>query len=511
MATAYLRFRLGINKNTDVSSVSGAEAFLYAEEFIKKWTYKVIAQTRSDGSIPFKKPFQYEFSGTFNVLLQSNEHKMDSYRYSIEQMNESLKVTWILSFNGKERYRVKGRFFDHSIESGRSPRDGGGDSLFDTYSINFTSAVTTFKEEKARLRIQQISGGTGWYLVKQPETFGDLMKRIFITPSKIDWDIMRENNAHLGNVQMMTLLQVGQVVIVALERNNRKAIRMKAEAQKAQAAWRNAQMFGSVEPAHLMIVDLLLNGHKLHTVEPKTLTESVFGYIDAGKPFVDGSIEFKKSLYEQANKAYEKVKDAAKPELSKVTTIEGMTKRGASAAGQNASRAYKLMDGSTLAQKLLAWDTGIQGDSVRSYIRQEARVRHADFQKGIANYAERLEEVSKYSKWLKRGGYVGMAVDIGMSGYKAFDAYQHGDSKKAIEEIGQGAGGLIGGAAGGWAGGLVGSAVVTGAILVLGVGTGGVGLVVVGLFVAGSAYAGGEAFKAGAKIITDEINDGSSQ
>jgi hypothetical protein len=188
-----------------------------------------------------------------------------------------------------------------------------------------------------------------------------------------------------------------------------------------------------------------------------------------------------------------------------------MTKRGASAAGQNASRAYKLMDGSTLAQKLLAWDTGIQGDSVRSYIRQEARVRHADFQKGIANYAERLEEVSKYSKWLKRGGYVGMAVDIGMSGYKAFDAYQHGDSKKAIEEIGQGAGGLIGGAAGGWAGGLVGSAVVTGAILVLGVGTGGVGLVVVGLFVAGSAYAGGEAFKAGAKIITDEINDGSSQ
>lgn len=68
-----------------------------------------------------------------------------------------------------------------------------------------------------RLRIQQISGGSGWYLVKQPETFGDLMKRIFITPSKIDWDIMRENNAHLGNVQMMTLLQVGQVVIVALE------------------------------------------------------------------------------------------------------------------------------------------------------------------------------------------------------------------------------------------------------------------------------------------------------
>ena len=463
----------------------------------------VVGLRLPDGVIPFKKPFKYEFSGGFNALLRGDEHKMDSYQYSIAQMNDSFKITWILSFNGKERYRVRGHFFDHSIESGRSPRDGGGEALFDTYSINFTSAVTTFKEEKARLRSQQISGGTGWYLVKQPETFGDLMKRIFITPSKIDWDIMRENNAHLGNVQMMTLLQVGQVVIVALERNNRKAIRMKAEAQKAQAAWRNAQMFGSVEPAHLMIVDLLLNGHKLHTVEPKTLTESVFGYIDAGKPFVDGSIEFKKSLYEQANKAYEKVKDAAKPELSKVTTIEGMTKRGASAAGQNASRAYKLMDGSTLAQKLLAWDTGVQGDSVRSYIRQEARVRHADFQKGIANYAERLEEVSKYSKWLKRGGWVSMGIDGVTALYKSGDALADGNNKKAVEEIGQGAGAIGGGIAGGKVGALVG----TGVVLVLGIGTGGVGLVVVGLFAAGGAYYGGELGKAKAKeYITDPIN-----
>ena len=466
----------------------------------------VVGLRLPDGVIPFKKPFKYEFSGGFNALLRGDEHKMDSYQYSIAQMNDSFKITWILSFNGKERYRVRGHFFDHSIESGRSPRDGGGEALFDTYSINFTSAVTTFKEEKARLRIQQISGGTGWYLVKQPETFGDLMKRIFITPSKIDWDIMRENNAHLGNVQMMTLLQVGQVVIVALERNNRKAIRMKAEAQKAQAAWRNAQMFGSVEPAHLMIVDLLLNGHKLHTVEPKTLTESVFGYIDAGKPFVDGSIEFKKSLYEQANKAYEKVKDAAKPELSKVTTIEGMTKRGASAAGQNASRAYKLMDGSTLAQKLLAWDTGVQGDSVRSYISQEARVRHADFQKGISRYAQGLDEVAKYSKWLKRGGYVGMAIETGISAKKMYDAYEKGDTKKVIEEGGQLGGSLIGGAAGGAIGGLVGSGAMLAVTAVFGVATGGVGLVIVGLFAAGGAWYTGEKGKELAKWGTDQIN-----
>ena len=160
------------------------------------------------------------------------------------------------------------------------------------------------------------------------------------------------------------------------------------------------------------------------------------------------------------------------------------------------------MDGSTLAQKLMAWDTGIQGNSVRSYISQEARVRHADFQKGISRYAQGLDEVAKYSKWLKRGGYVGMTIETGISAKKMYDAYEKGDTKKVIEEGGQLGGSLIGGAAGGAAAGIAANI----ALAVFGIGTGGVGLVIVGVFVAASAYAGGEVFKIGAKIATDEIN-----
>ena len=276
---------------------------------------------------------------------------------------------------------------------------------------------------------------------------------------------------------------------------------MMADALKAQQSWKQAQMFGSVSSGELMLVDLLMQGGKLKPIEQKSLLDSAIGYIDAGKPFVDGSLEFKKSLFEQSRKAYDKVIKAAEPELSKVTTVGGMTKRGASAAAENASRAYKLIDGSTLAQKLIAWDTGIQGDSVRSFIREEARVRHAEFQKGIARFAQNLDEVAKYSTWLKRGGYVGMVVETGVSAKKMYDAYEKGDTKKVIEEGGQLLGSLGGGALGGWAAGT--------AVLILGVGTGGVGLVVAGLFVAGSAYASGEVFKAGAKVITDEINGSS--
>ena len=160
------------------------------------------------------------------------------------------------------------------------------------------------------------------------------------------------------------------------------------------------------------------------------------------------------------------------------------------------------MDGSTLAQKLMAWDTGIQGDSVRSYISQEARVRHADFQKGITHYAESLDEVAKYSKWLKRGGYVGMAIETGISAKKMYDAYEKGDTKKVIEEGGQ----LVGSLGGGALGGATASAAAGVAVAVFGIGTGGIGLVVIGLFVAGSAYAGGEGGKALMKMGTDLIN-----
>ena len=502
MAKAYLRLQLLIDKNT--ATPSGTEVFRYAREFLNHWSYRLVVKTKPNGSIPFSKPFEYEFKGAFDALLQSEEHSMESHQYSIADMNHSFEITWILSYKGKERYRKRGAFFAYSRQSGAPHKSGTSGKIESTeFSINFTHSMTEFRQDKINLQVQRLSNGTGWYLVKQPEAFQSLMNRIFINPSKIDWDIMRENNKHLGNVQMMTVLQPGQVVIIALERNNPKVKQMMADALKAQQSWKQAQMFGSVSSGELMLVDLLMQGGKLKPIEQKSLLDSAIGYIDAGKPFVDGSLEFKKSLFEQSRKAYDKVIKAAEPELSKVTTVGGMTKRGASAAGQNASRAYKLIDGSTLAQKLIAWDTGIQGDSVRSFIREEARVRHAEFQKGIARFAQNLDEVAKYSTWLKRGGYVGMVVETGVSAKKMYDAYEKGDTKKVIEEGGQ----LVGSLGGGAAGGAIASATAGVALAVFGIGTGGVGLVVVGLFVAGSAYAGGEGGKWIAKeYITDPIN-----
>ena len=306
MAKAYLRLQLLIDKNT--VTPSGTEVFRYAREFLNHWSYRLVVKTKPNGSIPFSKPFEYEFKGAFDALLQSEEHSMESHQYSIADMNHSFEITWILSYKGKERYRKRGAFFAYSRQSGAPHKSGTAGKIESTqFSINFTHSMTEFRQDKINLQVQRLSNGTGWYLVKQPEAFQSLMNRIFINPSKIDWDIMRENNKHLGNVQMMTVLQPGQVVIIALERNNPKVKQMMADALKAQQSWKQAQMFGPVSSGELMLVDLLMQGGKLKPIEQKSSLDSAIGYIDAGKPFVDGSLEFKKSLFEQSRKAYDKV------------------------------------------------------------------------------------------------------------------------------------------------------------------------------------------------------------
>lgn len=487
MATAYLRFRLGINKNTDVSSVSGVEAFLYAEEFIKKWTYKVIAQGRPDGVIPFKKPFKYEFSGTFNALLRGDEHKMESHQYSIAQMNDSFKITWILSFNGKERYRVRGHFFDHSIESGRSPRDGGGEALFDTYSINFTPAITTFKEEKARLRIQQISGGTGWYLVKQPETFGDLMKRIFINPSKIDWDIMRENNAHLGNVQMMTLLHAGQVVVVALERNSAKVKALKEDAKLAQAEWQKIHASVNFNPLYFQTMDVLVSAGGVASIAKKTSYDPSVTWLGELTPqmsltsgglkllTLDSFLAFNDGALKRTGKAYRSAMQNIQVAANSAGKATNIGKRAITAMPSSEIAILK----SQLGNSLLRAETGLQVDSLRSQMQELAQVRDIKTQGGIKNYTAYMKTSGLASKALSGGNVIALGIEAFGAGSNIVDAHAEGREvyRKAVitETLKVGAS-----AAGGAVGGKIGYLGGAGLVLLIGA-TGGTALVVIGI------------------------------
>ena len=318
------------------------------------------------------------------------------------------------------------------------------------------------------------------------------MKRIFITPNKIDWDIMRENNAHLGNVQMMTLLQVGQVVVVALERNSAKVKQMLLDAKSAASAWQKTL---TLEATETFLLDLFMAGGKLVTdgiqdVYSKGINPSFDNYFDITtdylKPIKDAYGTLNDTKLKINMRAYEVIIRQAEAELSNVTTTNGMYKRARSAVYSAESKlvqkSIKLFDGSKVGKALFTKETGLLSDSAKTIIKEEAQVRSAS---NLKNVDSGLGKISKARQALRGAAVIGVVVDAGIAGYKAYDKYQKGDIHGAKVEAARGAAGSVVGLA-------AGGAATYGLMLVFGVATGGVGLVLMGAVVAGASFAGGK-------------------
>lgn len=131
------------------------------------------------------------------------------------------------------------------------------------------------------------------------------------------------------------------------------------------------------------------------------------------------------------------------------------------------------------------------GISTRSLVHRWTVAGGAD---QIPGYATHIESVSKASKYLKYGGWIGTSIGGGASYMKVQDVCTAGDTeackKVKFTETGSFAGGIGGGAL---AGALLTAPTVAGICVGLGVPTAGVGALVCGVLVVGAgSYAGGE-------------------
>ena len=497
MAKVYLRFKMLIDKQSALPD--STEMIRYGREFINNWTYTVTAQSKPNGAIAFNSSFKYEFKGTFNVLQQSDEHAMESHQYSVAQMNDSFNITWRLYYKGKERLSVRGKFFDHSVASGRSPRDGGGAAQFTEHSINFTHAITAFRSEKANLMVQQISSGTGWYLVKQSEPFGDLMKRIFINPSAIDWDLMRENNKHLGNVQMITLLRPGQIVIIALERNNPKRKSMMADALKAQDEWQKYAAL-SIEKQALLanLADFAMNaaahGAKItslkgqHKYDPNiNLPDELMDIKNQAEAIIELSSEIKGQTVQAYNRLGEKWNQF---KIGHTSSQAAISARWQEFKRQNAGEFQKIR--SAIGRKAMQIDHGIkvEGVGLRQALKSEPSIRSSNWNNGIRGYIDGLKSAGKIANTMRVGGFFMIGLKFNDYNTKINEIESTGNTEfiqraKIIERSK-----LAGDLAGGFVGAEIG--VVGGLALAATIGaTGGLALVVVGLIAAAGGFSGG--------------------
>lgn len=490
--TFYARLQLMIDgKSTIPDDPKG----IFSPAFLQRYTYKLKIAPKPGLQITNGAR---SFSGNFNKL-RSADHDFKTEGVSLDtlaEVNAKFDVTWEIYFDGKLNHSVAGKLFEQSRVVSKD---------WFRFDIRFTKSNTKWNTTgQTNVVTQAVSSGVGWYLVKKEEAFGDLMKRAFIKPSQINWDVMKEVNAHLGSLSTVTLLKPGQVVIVSKTKgsNNAKLQQMKAAAVKAQAAWTKANADGKIDTAEMALIDLLIKGHKLvpigadeiEGVSSQTLAGGL-NITDDYKPYVDGMIGLTAANFDQVNKAQEALSKVAKD--INYTTEKGTIKRATRAAAQQHPKPFRLLNDSSYARKLIYWDTGIQAGRARDYIRAEVQLRSATVNGGIDSVADNLEKVGKVSKVLRGVGYVGIAIDATTAFVKAYDSYDKGDTKGGNVEVGKGAGSIAGGFGGGL---LVG-------YLIAGVATGGVGLVVIGVAAAVGGYAAGK----GGEWVGEKIANGVNQ
>ena len=446
---------------------------IYSPEFVKRYTYKLHLTPKAGASSIPPRHFQGPFT-----KLRSHEHGVilsEAQALTAEQANALYGVTWEIYFDGKLNHSFAGKLFDPgALQTHEWTR----------FNIKFTKAQTKPVAGTPHLVTQAISWGVGWYLVKKQEAFGDLMARAFKKPTQQDWDAMRSVNAHLGNLTSLTLLKPGQVVVFSRTKNhsNPKLQVMMTAAQKAQATWESVTADGHLAAEELVLIDLLMQGHKLVPIsadEVEGLTSEhkarALGLTDDYKPYTDAMIGLAAANFDSATEAHRTVSGTA--HTVPYTTPKGTAKRAVREAAHAHPKQFKLLNDSAYARKLVYWDTGIKANRVRDYINLEVQVRSTVAGGEIRNLTESLIRVGRYSLLLKRAGYIGIAIDVGSTAIRAHDAYSKGDIRQGNIEVGKGIGSVGGGILGGAA-----------AVLLLGAATGGVGLVVVGIAAVGMGY-----------------------
>lgn len=113
---------------------------------------------------------------------------------------------------------------------------------------------------------------------------------------------------------------------------------------------------------------------------------------------------------------------------------------------------------------------------MRRFLSQSAPSRDKNYKGGIKDYAKKMGEIGKFSKQLKLVGYVALASDVVSAGTTIVEAKPEDRARTTVVETTKVAVGL-------------GFGIVM-SYLIIGVATGGAGLVVLGVVAASSVMAG---------------------
>lgn len=351
----------------------------------------------------------------------------------------------------------------------------------------FDFKTTTELTKNINENIKEIhlnDGEVAWYLIKKQEPVLSWSNRVFKKPlASTDWDILKANNPHLPNLVSMGVLQPGQVVILANSTTAKDLTEYKTQAQQAHKKLEEMKkdkdfdatffaqnyefFYDAIQNKNTRIVDktifekedhlaIKFNEHKKKEKEEDSFFEQKIAF-DATVTLAEGKAHRIYRIHTELAEKYaeEKAKGSslAAPKNFKLFK-------------QKYANLYNQIE-SESTQKFLKWDQSIKTNNMRRVLSQSAPSRDKDYKGGIKDYAKKMGEIGRFSKQLKLIGYAALATDVVSAGVKISEAEPEGRARTTVVETTKVAAGF-------------GAGVIVSAIII-GVATGGTGLVVLGI------------------------------
>lgn len=336
----------------------------------------------------------------------------------------------------------------------------------------YTLKATTEITKKVKENIKEVylnDGEVAWYLIKRKETMLDWSKRVFKKPlTSSDWDMLKANNPHLANIAPITILRPGQVVILSNSTAAKELPKYKKDAQEAQ---KNLERMSKDKDfdAQFFAQNYEFFYDSLKDHRTKVTTKNIFGdndpltvkfESDSKEAFLEGKMVPDAALVlgEGAmGKIYQKHGELARK------LAEERSRNLLFSQQDFERRNSKLYNELRSVKGILRWDQSISTHNMRNIISQSAMARDGNYRGGMKAYIEQMSEIGKMSKVLKAGGYLSLAVDVVNSGAEIANAEPTEKTRTTVVETAK----LVTG---------IGIGTAT-SLIIIGVATGGVGLV----------------------------------
>lgn len=460
-----------------------------------------IHKFRYDLIIKYKSGEAKHQRTTGNKILEYKNQNFNSQFMTLERQlpkGSIITINYLIKVNGKLVKNVSA-----------TPNKSKG--VFREYVLKTTIAGTK-KDPNTIKKVLVDTTEVGWIIIDKDYSIQSFLRKIYIDNPTIEEEkIFRANNPHLIGTPVLSLKPGDVAILSNTSVENDELRKMKKQAKlvkdklsklRSQSGFNANNFVSSIDAVQSIFEQsdyIGLTEKPIKSIDTPS-TGANYGGIAKGTAY--GIADFVSATNNRVIKSYIELANA----MQSADSFKSGNPKHFKLFRQNNAALYKNFD-NAFSQSMFRFNTGKQTGNIRRQLKPTAMMRQANYRGGIEAYFKQIDNVDKITKNVQRGGTLLVAVDVGLSAIEVKKAYNTGDSAHTRRTVVKETLKLEGSLGGAWLGATGASAGAGAALLVFGIGTGGVGLVVVGVCAVVGGFAGGLLGSMGGEALAEIINE----